>query len=171
MAVSIVCRFWRITVMGLSLAPCCSLWIVLLLYLVQGFSGNGYKMDVILMFLGCSLSLSFSSIWEFHCMIQVTHPLCDRNMISARLDAVSEISESMGSSRASQNIGGLDGEDSDITIVQPEFSYILSSVLTNLGRSPDIQRGITRIFHRTATPSEVINHSSFGPLLCIDIYI
>lgn len=104
-------------------------------------------------------------------MIQVTHPLCDRNMISARLDAVSEISESMGSSRASQNIGGLDGEDSDITIVQPEFSYILSSVLTNLGRSPDIQRGITRIFHRTATPSEVINHSSFGPLLCIDIYI
>lgn len=91
-------------------------------------------------------------------MIQVTHPLCDRNMISARLDAVSEISESMGSSRASQNIGGLDGEDSDITIVQPEFSYILSSVLTNLGRSPDIQRGITRIFHRTAAPSEVINH-------------
>ncbi|KAK4571663.1 hypothetical protein RGQ29_030181 [Quercus rubra] len=86
----------------------------------------------------------------------VTHPLCDRNMISARLDAVSEISESMGSSRASQNIGGLDGEDSDITIVQPEFSYILSSVLTNLGRSPDIQRGITRIFHRTATPSEFI---------------
>lgn len=157
--------------MGLSLAPCCSLWIVLLLYLVQGFSGNGYKMDVILMFLACSLSLSFSCIWEFHCMIQVTHPLCDRNMISARLDAVSEISESMGSSRASQNIGGLDGEDSDITIVQPEFSYILSSVLTNLGRSPDIQRGITRIFHRTATPSEVINHSSFGPLLCIDIYI
>ncbi|XP_075647562.1 DNA mismatch repair protein MSH3 [Castanea sativa] len=86
----------------------------------------------------------------------VTHPLCDRNMISARLDAVSEISESMGSSRASQNIGGLDGEDADITIVQPEFSYILSSVLTNLGRSPDIQRGITRIFHRTATPSEFI---------------
>ncbi|KAM3730106.1 hypothetical protein ACB098_12G062400 [Castanea mollissima] len=86
----------------------------------------------------------------------VTHPLCDRNMISARLDAVSEISESMGSSRASQNIGGLDGEDSDITIVQPEFSYILSSVLTNLGRSPDIQRGITRIFHRTAAPSEFI---------------
>lgn len=103
-------------------------------------------------------------------MIQVTHPLCDRSMISARLDAVSEISESMGSSRALQNIGGLDGEDSDITIVQPEFSYILSSVLTNLGRSPDIQRGITRIFHRTATPSEVISHSSFGPLLCIDTH-
>uniref|UniRef100_A0A2N9HGD3 DNA mismatch repair proteins mutS family domain-containing protein n=1 Tax=Fagus sylvatica TaxID=28930 RepID=A0A2N9HGD3_FAGSY len=85
----------------------------------------------------------------------VIHPLCDRNMISAHLDAVSEIVESMGSSRALQNIGGLDGEDSDITIVQPEFSYLLSSVLTNLGRSPDIQRGITRIFHQTATPSEV----------------
>ncbi|GMY07192.1 DNA mismatch repair protein MSH3 isoform X1, partial [Fagus crenata] len=86
----------------------------------------------------------------------VIHPLCDRNMISARLDAVSEVVESMGSSRALQNIGGLDGEDSDITIVQPEFSYLLSSVLTNLGRSPDIQRGITRIFHQTATPSEFI---------------
>ena len=98
-------------------------------------------------------------------MIQVIHPLCDRNMISARLDAVSEVVESMGSSRALQNIGGLDGEDSDITIVQSEFSYLLSSVLTNLGRSPDIQRGITRIFHQTATPSEVINRSSFGLLL------
>ncbi|XP_059450944.1 DNA mismatch repair protein MSH3 isoform X2 [Corylus avellana] len=86
----------------------------------------------------------------------VTHPLCDRNMISSRLDAVSEIAESMGSSRSSQNIGGSDGEDSDITIVQPEFNYLLSSVLTTLGRSPDIQRGITRIFHRTATPSEFI---------------
>jgi DNA mismatch repair protein MSH3 len=103
-------------------------------------------------------------------MIQVTHPLCDRNMISARLDAVSEIAESMGSSRASQNIGGTDGEDSDITIVQPEFNYLLSSVVTTLGRSPDIQRGITRIFHRTATPSEVINAY---PLLyqCVLLYL
>ncbi|KAK4431505.1 DNA mismatch repair protein MSH3 [Sesamum alatum] len=54
----------------------------------------------------------------------VTHPLCDRGMICARSDAVSEILESMGSSKASE--------------------------------APDIQRGITRIFHRTATASEFI---------------
>ncbi|KAJ4843190.1 hypothetical protein Tsubulata_008107, partial [Turnera subulata] len=35
----------------------------------------------------------------------VTHPLCDRNMISARLDAVSEIAESMGSYKASKHRG------------------------------------------------------------------
>ncbi|KAK9291688.1 hypothetical protein L1049_019637 [Liquidambar formosana] len=86
----------------------------------------------------------------------VTHPLCDRNMISARLDAVSEISESMGPCKASRNLGGFDGEDSDVTFVQPEVNYLLSSVLTTLGRSLDIQRGITRIFHRTATASEFI---------------
>ncbi|CBI31781.3 unnamed protein product, partial [Vitis vinifera] len=59
----------------------------------------------------------------------VSHPLCDSNMISARLDAVSEIVMSMGSCKASQNFG----------------------------RSPDIQRGLTRIFHRTATASEFIS--------------
>ncbi|XP_034206345.1 DNA mismatch repair protein MSH3 isoform X2 [Prunus dulcis] len=85
----------------------------------------------------------------------VTHPLCDGNMICARLDAVSEIAESMGSSKA-QNIEQLDAEDSFVTNWKPELNYILSSVLTTLGRSTDIQRGITRIFHRTATPSEFI---------------
>ncbi|KAL5554365.1 hypothetical protein UlMin_041766 [Ulmus minor] len=84
----------------------------------------------------------------------VTHPLCDRNMIIARLDAVSEIGESMGSSHSSQNIGGTNMED--IKIVKPELNCVLSSVLMTLGRAPDIQRGITRIFHRTATPSEFI---------------
>ncbi|KAA8533740.1 hypothetical protein F0562_031257 [Nyssa sinensis] len=86
----------------------------------------------------------------------VTHPLYNRNMISARLDAVSEIAESMGSSNASQNSSSLDVGDADVTFVQPELSYVLSSVLTTLGRSPDIQRGITRIFHQTATTSEFI---------------
>ncbi|XP_057995328.1 DNA mismatch repair protein MSH3 isoform X2 [Hevea brasiliensis] len=89
--------------------------------------------------------------------LEVTHPLCDRNMISARLDAVSEIAKSMGSYKASQNVGKLDGENSDVAIVQPDFYYLLSSVLTTLGRSPDIQRGITRIYHRTATASEFIS--------------
>ncbi|KAF5743544.1 DNA mismatch repair protein MSH3 isoform X1 [Tripterygium wilfordii] len=86
----------------------------------------------------------------------VSHPLCDRNMISARLDAVSEIAEAMGSLKALQCVEMLDGQYSDIAAVQPDFYYVLSSVLTTLGRSSDIQRGITRIFHRTATASEFI---------------
>ncbi|XP_039046481.1 LOW QUALITY PROTEIN: DNA mismatch repair protein MSH3-like [Hibiscus syriacus] len=86
----------------------------------------------------------------------ITHPLCDRNMISARLDAVSEIALSMGSYKDSQSIVEIKGEDSDLTTMQTELSCLLSSVLTFLGRSPDIQRGITRIFHRTATPTEFI---------------
>ncbi|KAJ7969977.1 DNA mismatch repair protein MSH3 [Quillaja saponaria] len=85
----------------------------------------------------------------------VIHPLSDRNMISSRLDAVSEIVQSMGSCKASQNLG-VDDEVSDVAVAQPELSYVLSLVLTTLARSPDIQRGITRIFHRTATPSEFI---------------
>ncbi|KAK4283171.1 hypothetical protein QN277_000153 [Acacia crassicarpa] len=85
----------------------------------------------------------------------VTHPLCDKAMISARLDAMSEIAESMGSCNAFKNLKHVE-EDSDVAVVQPELAYILCSVLTNLGRAPDIQRGITRIFHQTATPSEFI---------------
>ncbi|XP_058084310.1 DNA mismatch repair protein MSH3 isoform X6 [Magnolia sinica] len=85
----------------------------------------------------------------------VTHPLCDRNSISARLDAVSEIAESMGPCRVSQDVVILDEEGSCSPITQSEVDYLLSSVLTTLGRSPDIQRGITRIFHRTATPVEL----------------
>lgn len=76
-------------------------------------------------------------------------------MISARLDAVSEIAESMSSCNSLKNLEYCK-EDSDVAVVQPELAYILSLVLTTLGRAPDIQRGITRISHRTATPSEVI---------------
>ncbi|KAJ6753191.1 DNA MISMATCH REPAIR PROTEIN MUTS FAMILY MEMBER [Salix purpurea] len=86
----------------------------------------------------------------------VTHPLRDRNMISARLDAVSEIAECMGSYKDSQHVSGLDEDDSEVAIVQPHLYHLLSTVLTALGRSPDIERGITRIFHRTATASEFI---------------
>lgn len=89
-------------------------------------------------------------------MEQVTHPLCDRNTIYSRLDAVSEIAESMGSYKVSQDYN-FDKGGSDVTIVQPKVHHVLSSVLTSLGRSPDVQRGITRIFHRTATASEVIS--------------
>ncbi|KAK6155738.1 hypothetical protein DH2020_009986 [Rehmannia glutinosa] len=84
----------------------------------------------------------------------VTHPLCDRNMIHARADAVSEILEAMGSTKASEI--DFEEEISDITIVQPDIHNLLSSVLVTLGRAPDVQRGITRIFHRTATASEFI---------------
>lgn len=81
-------------------------------------------------------------------------------MITARLDAVSEIGESMGSSQASQNIEDL------AVVIRPEISHVLSSVLTTLGRVPDIQRGITRIFHRTATPAEVANDFTRSLLIC-----
>lgn len=89
-------------------------------------------------------------------MMQVTHPLCDQTLISARLNAVSEIAESMGTCNGMKNLGCFE-EDSDVAIVQPQLAHILSLVLKALGRAPDIQRGITRIFHCTATPSEVIN--------------
>ncbi|XP_020682770.1 DNA mismatch repair protein MSH3 isoform X2 [Dendrobium catenatum] len=75
----------------------------------------------------------------------VTHPLCERNSIIARLDAVTEIADSMGSCR------GLKEETSC-----NETSSILSEVLKMLGKSPDVQRGITRIFHRTATAAEFV---------------
>ncbi|KAL8239416.1 hypothetical protein R6Q59_015983 [Mikania micrantha] len=79
----------------------------------------------------------------------VSHPLRDRNMINSRLDAISEILESMCSPNA------YDGTDTNIAF-KPKFHQLLTSVLNKLGRLPDIQRGITRIFHRTATASEFI---------------
>lgn len=75
-------------------------------------------------------------------------------MIGARLDAVSEIAESMKTYRTSYT-SFLEVEGADVTISQPEIHHIISSVLSTLGRSPDIQRGITRIFHKKATASEV----------------
>ncbi|PKI52049.1 hypothetical protein CRG98_027465 [Punica granatum] len=86
----------------------------------------------------------------------VTHPLCERSMISARLDAVTEIAESMGSYKSTPSANELDKRDYREEVAQPGLSCLLSSVLTTLGRSPDLQRGITRIFYRTATASEFI---------------
>lgn len=80
----------------------------------------------------------------------VAHPLCDRNSIIARLDAVTEIADSMGSCRSSQEI--VLSEESSCS----ETSSVLSQALNLLSKSPDVQRGITRIFHRTATPAEFI---------------
>ncbi|KAJ0963811.1 hypothetical protein J5N97_028933 [Dioscorea zingiberensis] len=87
----------------------------------------------------------------------VSHPLCDRNSISARLDAVSEIAESLGSHRASENVFEPEEENLSKALSQPVVSSIISSVLTMLGKSSDIQRGLTRIFHRTATAAEFIS--------------
>ncbi|XP_057527766.1 DNA mismatch repair protein MSH3 [Amaranthus tricolor] len=75
----------------------------------------------------------------------VTHPLCDRHMIAARLDAVAEIADAMGGCSIA-----------DAANVPSDISFVLSSVLTTLTQSPDVQRGITRIYHKTATPLEFI---------------
>ncbi|MCL7036287.1 hypothetical protein MKW94_029891, partial [Papaver nudicaule] len=70
-----------------------------------------------------------------------------------RLDADSEIAELMGTKK---DVNGFNNEDDCVEIVQPEVNYILSTVLTTLGRSLDIQRGITRVFHRTAIAAELL---------------
>ncbi|KAI3836345.1 hypothetical protein MKW92_046065, partial [Papaver armeniacum] len=56
------------------------------------------------------------------------------NSILARLDAVSEIAELMGTKK---DVNGFNNEDDCVEIPQPEVNYILSSVLRTLGRSPD----------------------------------
>ncbi|PKA58023.1 DNA mismatch repair protein MSH3 [Apostasia shenzhenica] len=84
----------------------------------------------------------------------VSHPLCDRNSIVARLDAVAEISESIRSSRHSGDI--VLTKEISCSLALPEIGSIICQVLQLLAKSPDIQRGITRVFHQTATASEFI---------------
>ncbi|MQM14848.1 hypothetical protein Taro_047786 [Colocasia esculenta] len=88
--------------------------------------------------------------------LQVTHPLCDRYSILARLDAVSEIAESMGSYMGSDNLFEQDEESPSCSIAKPNVSHLLSSVLTTVGKLPDLQRGVARIFYRTATTAEFV---------------
>ncbi|CAO2044280.1 unnamed protein product [Urochloa humidicola] len=85
----------------------------------------------------------------------LTHPLCDRHLICARHDAVSEISESMGSRHSVDNLQD-EGCGSCTALARSDLSTILSSVLEMLGKSLDIQRGITRIFHCKATAKEFV---------------
>ncbi|KAH7691828.1 DNA mismatch repair protein MSH3 protein [Dioscorea alata] len=87
----------------------------------------------------------------------VSHPLRDRNLISARLDAVAEIAKSIDSHKASEVVFDLDGENLCKVLSPPVVNSIISSVLTMLAKCCDIQRGLTRIFHRTATPTEFIS--------------
>ncbi|KAG8066765.1 hypothetical protein GUJ93_ZPchr0004g38208 [Zizania palustris] len=86
----------------------------------------------------------------------LTHPLCVRNQICARHDAVSEISESMGSRQHSINYTQDEEDGPCPASVRSDLSTILSSVLTMLGGTLDIQRGITRIFHCKATAREFV---------------
>ncbi|KAJ7547890.1 hypothetical protein O6H91_08G108400 [Diphasiastrum complanatum] len=98
----------------------------------------------------------------------VTHPLRDRMLISARLDAVCEIADSMGSLGVSQSPGtfpgsgkggGSVGAGSRAMVASngKNGQGLLASTLFSLGKMPDIERGITRIFHRTATTGEFIS--------------
>ncbi|CAL5029203.1 unnamed protein product [Urochloa decumbens] len=85
----------------------------------------------------------------------LTHPLCDRHLICARHDAVSEMSESMGSRHSIDNLQD-EGCGSCTALARSDLCTILSSVLEMLGKSLDIQRGITRIFHCKATAKEFV---------------
>ncbi|EFJ17561.1 hypothetical protein SELMODRAFT_420798 [Selaginella moellendorffii] len=69
----------------------------------------------------------------------VAHPLRDRMLISQRLDAVAEIAESIGDKGRGTTVA------------------TLASTLLLLGKLPDLERGITRIYHKTATTYEFIN--------------
>ncbi|GAB2268262.1 hypothetical protein Dimus_003238 [Dionaea muscipula] len=62
----------------------------------------------------------------------------------------------MGGSEGLESLGTLDAGILDFIVVQQGINHVVSSGLIALGRSSDIQRGIRRIFHRTATPKEFI---------------
>lgn len=99
--------------------------------------------------------------------MQVTHPLQDHESIAARLDAVTEIAESMGSVGVAQGDGTFPGSGKGGGYVGAlsrgdvgeggKGKGLLVSLLLSLGKLPDVQRGITRIFLRTATAAEVLS--------------
>jgi DNA mismatch repair protein MSH3 len=91
---------------------------------------------------------------------QLIHPLCDQSLISNRLDAVSEIVDTMGSVADNESEGSFPGSrrggGSLGSMSRGSNSKsMLGVVLMALKKAPDIERGITRIFHGTANPSEV----------------
>uniref|UniRef100_A0A0D9WBC2 DNA mismatch repair protein MSH3 n=1 Tax=Leersia perrieri TaxID=77586 RepID=A0A0D9WBC2_9ORYZ len=121
---------------------------------------NSFGMDRIICFgssfrpftANTEMSLSANALQQ----LELTHPLCDRNQICARHDAVSEISESIGSQQRSINNLQDEEDRSCPSSVRSDLSTILSSVLRMLAGTLDIQRGITRIFHCKATPKEFV---------------
>lgn len=104
----------------------------------------------------------------FSAFAQVTHPLQDEGLIAARLDAVTEIAESMGSVGVAQGHGSFPGSgrgggnvgslsrDAAGEGGKNSKQGLLVSLLMSLGKLPDVERGITRIFLRTATAAEVV---------------
>ncbi len=94
----------------------------------------------------------------------MTHPLLDDALIKARLNAVTEIMDSMSSVGVSMGEAptfSWNGWDSGHTGALSRHQQnlgqhgLLASLLMSLGKLPDVQRGITRIFLRTATAAEV----------------
>ncbi len=94
----------------------------------------------------------------------MTHPLLDHALIKARLDAVTEIMDSMSSVGVSMGeaqtfswSGWDSGHTGALSRHQQNLGQhgLLASLLMSLGKLPDVQRGITRIFLRTATAAEV----------------
>ncbi len=94
----------------------------------------------------------------------MTHPLLDHALIKARLDAVTEIMDSMSSVGVSMGeaqtflwSGWDSGHTGSLSQHQQNLGQhgLLASRLMSLGKLPDVQRGITRIFLRTATAAEV----------------
>ena len=93
-------------------------------------------------------------------LFQLIHPLRDQSLISDRLDAVSEIMDTLGSIGENQSEGSFPGSrrggGSLGSLSRGTNSKgLLGTVLMALKKVPDIERGITRIFHGTANPSEV----------------
>lgn len=113
------------------------------------------------------LSSELSKEELHYVLLQVTHPLQDHESIAARLDAVTEIAESMGSVGVTQGDGTFPGSGKGGGYVGllsrggvgegGKGKGLLASLLFSLGKLPDVQRGITRIFLRTATAAEVLS--------------
>lgn len=87
--------------------------------------------------------------------LQVTHPLCDHTLIAARLDAVAEIAKSTGSLGPAQAEGTFPGSGRMGGGSRSLQQNSIAGLLRTLGKMPDLERGLTRIFHRTATAAEV----------------
>ncbi len=95
----------------------------------------------------------------------MTYPLLDHALIKARLNAVTEIMDSMSSVGVSMgeaptfSSSGWDSGHTGALSRHPQNlgqHGLLASLLMSLGKLPDVQRGITRIFLRTATSAEVM---------------
>eukprot|EP00899_Mesostigma_viride_P008654 jgi/Mesvir1/17790/Mv12900-RA.4 len=82
----------------------------------------------------------------------VGHPLTSRELVEERLDAVDELATSLASST---DQGRTKGGSSSRSIAGSSVAGILQRLLGVLA-SPDLERGITRLFHRTATPAEFV---------------